>query len=412
MPEPILPPSGEIAIDGTIINTPSAPIRPSAPPPPPINEPVAPINEPPAPDDKSADDKGGEEDSNIDFNAFLKVANKDPLPEDKKKDEVKPDENKEKEKVDDNLVPKPEDKKATSTNIPVNKGERDYTGIDANDVPLFKKMGNEAFARAKQLYTENQAIKKEREAEKQKIVQLETDYNKLKTEGPQIPESYNEHPNAFMLTPEFNATVNNINSAQAVIGHWQQQLDAIEKGAAEVELLTFDPQSQQYVIGNKVKVDRNMEATIIANKRHAEGKLQNYQGAIQTMRQNHGERVKQSVSQLTDLQSKMFANFEKPDMKPVYGPLIEKEFNELPSFLKSSPAGAYIARANVMMHALARLAEKLTTDLNAAKTPANKPKPNGGPTGDDISGGGNTRGNGKVDTEVGFDDFKRVTEGY
>lgn len=419
----IQPPSTDtLSPDGVPIPGPVGQIKPDAVIPPDNTPPPKEDEIPPAPDTK------GDDGPDLNINDFLKVTGKEPQEEHPKADKDKEDENKDKEdKKPDDLVPKEEDKDKT----PEIKDEkpksdvklvtqprvsdlnaRDYTGIDEVDVPVFKKMGNEAFNKFKPLYVENKTIKTELESQKAKIKEVETSLETLRKDGPQLPESYLEHPNAFVLTPEFNQLGQNINQANAVINHWNEQIDAVSKGATEIQMLGYDSKNGQYVLTDKIPTDRASELKVIGYLNHAQNKLQEYNGKLSALQQTHVERNKQATGEVTKLQSAIFAQFDKPEMKPVYDPIIKQEFESLPPILQKSVAGQYIARANVMMRSLAQLVEKVQTEKAALiKGPISKPKPNNGPTGEEIDGDGGRRKS-ALNEDVTTDDFERVKNGY
>lgn len=102
------------------------------------------------------------------------------------------------------------------------KVARDYNGIDEADVPLFKQMGNEAFAKMRDLYVKSK--------ESQKAIQeRDTQIAQLKTGKATLPDSYYEHPEAFVLSPDYQPLVRDTQLAINIERHWQDQLAKVEE---------------------------------------------------------------------------------------------------------------------------------------------------------------------------------------
>lgn len=424
---PVQPPSLEtINPDGSINPGPAVQPPPQTqnepPPQPKADDAPPPKVDAPKVDEPKDGDEG--EESNVDFDQFIEAAGKIPTgkPQEKKDNLLPSDADKDKSK--DSKTDKDDSKSDDGTDKtvnPITKADvsgRDYTGIDETDVPLFKKMGNETFAKLKPVYLENKQLKAEKAEWDGKYKTLNEAHEALKKNGPQFPESYHEHPSAFILSPEFTETAQAIQMAQGVKSHWEQQLDAIAKGAEEIQMLTFNPQTGQYVYGNKIKADKAGELTVMNALNHVSTKIQQYNTDLSVLQKTHGDRHKASISQVAALEEKMFGNLDKPDHKPVYDPLIKSEFDALPSLIKNSPAGKYVAKAHVMLNAFAKLlnqAKEETIQLReqvkkgGGTTNSGKPRANGGPTGSDIAADSRDKSG---NAEVSITDFESVKGGY
>lgn len=93
---------------------------------------------------------------------------------------------------------------------------RDLSGIPDEDKPYFKAMSNEAFARMKALYEDYSRIRKE--------------YEEISKHAKELPKSWYEHPQAYMLTKEFQQAQQTYGEILSELKHWEQQYEKIVKG--------------------------------------------------------------------------------------------------------------------------------------------------------------------------------------
>lgn len=162
-----------------------------------------------------------------DFSSFKQVrheSKKDPNSIVKPKEEpVK----KEEEKVEEKL----EDKQGIiQPNIKLPE-KRDFTGLEKEEVELFRRMGNEAFAKLKPVFLEHKKLKAEAADYKQKLEQAES---KSKTNG--LPDSYYEHPEAFLLSQEYKDLSGVAREAESIKNHWRLQEISIKRNGKFQEL--------------------------------------------------------------------------------------------------------------------------------------------------------------------------------
>jgi hypothetical protein len=349
---------------------------------------------------KAETTKEGEE-KVIDFNSFLDAAGKPKI-------ETTPKEDATKEKPDEttNVVDK----------AVVKDGQRDYSGIDEKDVPHFKRMSNDAFAAFKPVYQEHKKLKNEVAEKTTKLTETEKQLNELKTKGPQLPESYYENPNAYLLDPEFQSSVQDLNTTRAILQHWTKQYEAVAEGAKEFDYLDTDPRTGQLVITGKVPANRGSEAKLLSYINHAQNLVNNQQVKLQTSMQTHQFKHTENTKQVNTLRETFFNGLYKTsEDKAIYEPLVKEKFEMIPPAFRNSPIATMLAESLTMNQVLAQLLDKAAKEkgqpaAQAAQIKAKLPASRRNPTAAQINGDGNDNKGNKE--EVTFDDFQRVKDGY
>lgn len=215
-----------------------------APPAPSIKETVAPVETIQAPvvkDTSGADDKVSIEDFGDAFKKPAKVESAKPA--EHKVEPVKP-------AVQPLTQTKPDSRDAVLTELK----------IPAEKLDLFKRMPNDTF---------NEVVKviKERQEKETEVATLN---EKLKNSG-QLPQSYFEHPEGYMLHPKVKEAQQIVTSASRELQHWNEQYDKIVAGEEWTDL-DIDPKSGQYVFTKK--------AHSPAAQREVMGYIQNARQAI------------------------------------------------------------------------------------------------------------------------------------
>lgn len=127
------------------------------------------------------------------------------------------------------------------------KQSRDLTGFSDHEAKILKRMSNESFEYvAKQLKEKRELETKYTEEKKT----YEAEVAKLKEGKTTLPDSYYDHPQAAMLTPEVQQLQATISTATAIENHWKQQLLNIEMGKDWYDLIE-DPKTGQIYVASK-----------------------------------------------------------------------------------------------------------------------------------------------------------------
>lgn len=362
-------------------------MQPGAPannPPPPVVEPKQPKVEP------TVEPKDSKEEPAVDFNEFLTVkaapvkeTPKAPVSDTKPKTPETP-------KVEE---PKLEPKVEPKLEVKPDSNQRDYSELDEQEIPLLKKMSNEAFEYVKP------KLKQLKEVQKT-IAEKESEIKKLQ-EG-RIPDSYYENPDAFVLTPEFQEVSANLSAAQTVTSHWKTQLNAIAEGADEVENLVLD-QTGNLVPGPKMKVDNSTRDNIILKINEVQRFAYQYEVKKQSIAENYNKFHQENVNALRGFEQKFFPHFEDPKNTQLQA-LLKDTVSKMPPAFRNSPAMQTAAKALLMLNAAVKRVQDLESKLVAgvASKPSVTPVPKEGEVDTGIKGG---------EPEVSFDQFQRLKAG-
>ena len=272
--------------------------------------------------------------------------------------------------------------------------QRDYSGIEESDVPLFKQMSNEAFNRLKKSYIAERQYKDELAKRDSRIADLEKG---------KIPDSYYEHPQSFVLTPEFVEASNTFTNAQNLSNHWHKQLAAIREGAD-----TF--KNIEQVNGQWQVVDREVtaeaEAHVISQMAEARQTLISAKASLTNLSTTHQSRVKESLGWASQKESEYFPVYDKPEYKEKYEPVIKDTINKFPPTFQKSPLARMLAKSLIMNFELSKMMEQQMKQ--SANPAASKVKVNAGPTVEET--GADTKA-GTSNDEVSFADFERLKNG-
>lgn len=316
------------------------------------------------------------------------------------KNVLKPSEANHEEKKDDKKV-------AAEPVASVDKGKqdaRDYSDIDEADKPLFVKMSNESFAKLVPIYKEFKKLKPEYEATKALNEQL-------KKGIVPIPDSYFEHENAFVLTPEFTKASENVNAAQVVYQHWQTQLSKIRGGEETTYTkLHIDPQTGQFYESAPLPIDKNTEAYVTNVVDGARQQLSEKQYAIRQIADTHKSKHQEAIGWFANLdKSEIFKDFQDPNSQ--LHPVVKDTINKFPASFRHSPVTKYLVQSMIMNAKLSAVIAKMVAgQKNGSGTPNGAPIQRQGPSSAEIAGEG-SKGTGKPSDEITFEMFQRRKEG-
>lgn len=351
-------------------------------------------------------DKGNEgKDDTIDFSLFQQV--KDGIPsaeakptkvEDKPiKIEVKPEDKVEdKIKIDDKV----EDKSKVVPQQKVDTDGRDYSEFSDDEKGLFKRMSNEAFNKLKPVYLEHKALKSQLEETNKKLEEAQKGIVKL-------PDNYYEHPQGFILTPDFMSAQSDVNRAEQVFNHWSSQLEKVREGAKEIELLGVD-QNGNFTITSKIPADTTAEIKLQSYFNFAQQQLMNAQASVHSLARNHTTRYTSELNTLKDYEKRAFAAFEDPKNKANLEPLVKSTLEVLPPAFRANPLATMVSKALVTISHLAGIINHLQNTKDKVE---DKTVVKGGPSAAEAAGDGGG-GNKDKENEVSIDDFNRVKSGY
>jgi hypothetical protein len=380
-------------------------------------------------DNTAIDTDPGKDD--IDFNSFLKEAGKEITKEEST------DENKEKETADKVEADKSEEKKDTAVehddkqSLPNAKKpnadktvNRDYSDIDDDHKELFKRMHNDAYNLLKPVYKEHKVLKVENEKLKKDYEDTSKAFKTLKDTGPQLPDSYFENPQGFLLDPEFHQAAHSVNEAQTILNHWDKQYRDVAAGAKQFDYLDRDKNTGQLIISRKVNAEAGIEAELLKYVNHAQQLVNSSSAKIQAIQMSHGTKSSEAIKSLKSSIQKEYGVFDLPDNKPIYEPLIKSEMEQLSPVFRNSPLAEGYVKARVMVFALSKLLQQAGAEKGKNENKSISDKGNNGntnrngnsnnnrnkqPSQEEINGAvGNTTQKGSEGDNVTFDDFKNA----
>lgn len=273
---------------------------------------------------------------------------------------------------------------------------RDFTGIPDDIKPLFERMSNEAFAKMKEVYSENERNK----ADKAK---LDADLKKAKEGG--MPDSYYEHEDAYMLTPEFAQTSMLISQSQAVLQHWREQARLVAGGAETYQKLMRDAQGN-FVLSEPIKADRTTATQLEQIVDGSQKQLIKFQAQLENMGVAHKNKSSEARNWLGDWEKRAFPLFEdasKPQLKAMVDDSMSKMLH--PAY-QTNPLAKSLVKAIIVIQTLA---QQLNKGNGAPVTPQAAATPVKQPSAAEIAGGGAAPTAKKVaEEDVTTDDFAAV----
>lgn len=211
-----------------------------------------------------------------------------------------------------------------ASKVVTKSGSRDYAGIPDSVVPLFKKMPNETYAFMRPLYDKNTALTKEVEEAKKEITKVREEKG--------LPESYLEHPDAYILSPDFQNNLKAVRTGESFLNHWQTQLENIESGKEWHELVPDGKGG--WTNGPAITPLPAHKGTIISHITHVNGQLQRFRGDLQTVQSTFKSRQADAVKFVDGIRKEHFSAYQ--DEKNVMQPIIKEIEKVLPNFIHPS----------------------------------------------------------------------------
>ena len=307
------------------------------------------------------------DDDAIDFNEFLKAKDEPIISEEGKKEgdktQKKAEEGKEK-KVEVKTQEKVETKGALETQAKAKTpttAERDYTGFSEDEQKVLRAMSNEAFNYVRPKLLENQSLANFIKEKDKMIADLKV--------GKQIlPDSYYEHPQAYVLTKEYNDNISVLNKAAEIENFWQQQFVKIRQGDKWQSLDGIDKDGNLIVNPKPLEANARSEAAVMGYMNAAAQQVAERRASVLQLQHSFKARHAQSVSVLQEAEKKHFAAYE--DAKHPYAPVMKTIRDSIPAELRGSPLTSLLVKSSTAVIQLGHIVKQLQTEnaeLKAAK---------------------------------------------
>lgn len=353
---------------------------------------------------------------------YLSAKDIDHLPSKVKEDEKSSKTDKDKEKKD---VPEQEVKKEvevsaqpkTTTKVDPKDG-RDYSDIPEEDKAVWRSMSNDSFNKLKPIYLEHQKQKIELEAKANNVQQLTKDLDDARKGIVKMPENYFEHPNAFVLTPEFERISHKSNLASQVFNHWRNQLKEVKGGAKDWISIKINDQGQ-LVADQRHEANDDTQTMLEDIIEGSKNQFYETQTELRSLAAQHKQKATEFGRDIETFERESFPVFEtNPETKKNVEEAIKQIIPNLPAPLQKSAAARTIAKFIVLTNNLGALLKQAadekakgivpSTDKTAANGKPIPAKVKSGPSAAEIAGG---LEGGKGKSLPTLDDFRRMKEG-
>jgi hypothetical protein len=270
---------------------------------------------------------------------------------------------------------------------------RDYSALPPEIRDHAKKMSNEAFAATTEYVKKLTA---ERDLTKSEIAELKKG---------RIPDSYLEHPDAYILTPEFTQAARASQEAQTIFAHWETQLNEVRQGALEYKPLVRGQDGGMYY-GTPVKADANTETSLLKMFNAAQQQAMQFQGKVEAVKAGFTDKHNEAKTWLQSMEqnSNQVFNDEKNPLSAAY----KQTLGQFPSTYKANPLAPLLAKsmvANGQLMQMLQQANTAKTTPTVATVVAQQRKA-AGPNMADIGGDGNGVTANK--DNISIDDFKQA----
>lgn len=260
--------------------------------------------------------------------------------------------------------------------------KRDYSGFNANQIKVLKRLDNGRFTAVSQEWRALQSA-----ASKSIELAQQLEEQRKIAEGKGIPDSWYQHPEAYTLTPEFRQVSTQYSQYDQMERHYTDQIAAIQDGKPWVAVTGVDangnlqfsqPQQatpQAFALVNQAL----MQATTYKSQ---------LQGKVEQLASNFQTTHKQAEAQLnTEVQK--FIDKVHPDIKPVE--VDEKNaLGSMHPMYQNHPVAKSFAKSVAMNFAQGRMIAKLlaekeqsakvAADTKLAGPRGNNKLPKAGPT--------------------------------
>lgn len=281
---------------------------------------------------------------------------------------------------------------------------RDYTGFEETEIPLLKRMSNDAFAWLKPQLLERKNLAKV-------IADKDRELANLKSGKAQLPDSYFEHPQGFVLAPDYNSAASDLQRAAYVERHWQNQLVKIRQ-AGEWQDLNFDARGN-VVLSQPQKATAEAEANVLGYINWASGQKQDKQRNLLTIEQGFRNRHSEALNVIKKIENDSFSAYN--DEKHPYMPVLKNILNSIPPEFRNSPLASITAKAGTaVIQLLNTIKEKdlaianFQKEVEELKKNGAKPKPGQQPTDGDITASSVAKAGAGGNETVTYDDFKAL----
>ena len=171
--------------------------------------------------------------------------------------------------------------------------------IAEEDRPLFKKMSNDAAQKVVSWYKERKTAAAEYAA---KEAALRKEIEETRTKA-QIPASWYEHPDAYVLSPKFREAAGRQQQLGTELDFWKKQYKAIRRGEDWQDVQQAQNGNWQYV---KREADADSEAEVLANMQRAQSMMEDAAREVENVRSSFQSQHKSVTQRIAEASQKFF----------------------------------------------------------------------------------------------------------
>lgn len=264
----------------------------------------------------------------------------------------------------DDSAPAAEESAPAAPSTPAKKGARDYSKFrDPEMLEIARALPNHLFSKFEQLAPKYQAALEE--------------LPKLREAASKIPSFHYEHPDGYILSPEWPKVTDAFHAYEHEVTHHERQLVAIENGEPWKEFLGYDdkgtPQYREVKPPENGRVDVASRIAVQKALHRAQSQLDSVQAKARDLITNYAAKRQQALRSVEEHQKKMFPNVDPAKLEgddaenyKLAGDMIA-EID--PSFAKH-PATEFTKRLYVITQRIARQGVKWKKELDRYKSNA------------------------------------------
>lgn len=251
------------------------------------------------------------------------------------------------------------------------KTARDYSDIDPADVPLFKKMANDSFVKAKEWYLAQRT-------NNGKFTELQTNFDKVKD------QQFWSHPEAYRLSEDYSKAISEYQMASSVSNYWTEALAAIRNNQPVRDLILDE--KGNLVLGQELQPSAQLEGKILQTLVKNSGLMQSAEQRLNGAKNTFGNRYKQFEGFLDQVESGLLGEVRK---NPVFQQLEADMLNIMPPELRSTKQFKLIAGMGAFIKALTGELNKMKAQIEGKKVVTAAERSNGpGTSQSSMSGNG------------------------
>lgn len=223
---------------------------------------------------------------------------------------------------------------------PPQRQPRKFDGLEPDEIPLFKQMSNQAYAKLYPSYVANKQ-RQSKEAELQKELEQQRGFSLYEADG------------AWQLSQEYQELNNAKSRIAGESQYWQNQLVAIESGEKWKPLM--QSQDGRLYEGEPQDATPQARALILANLTKANQYLAQYEQQLEQYEGNFKTKHQGYVSSLGQIKSQVLS----PQQEEALKPHIEETLKKFPSYVRGKPEVQLAATLWVLNQGLIKVIQGL-----------------------------------------------------